>query len=52
MANCTKCGKAVGCGCNLKKGLCATCTQQNNTPKPVQNSGIKELVDLSNADKN
>jgi len=25
MAACSKCGKSVGCGCNLKGTLCATC---------------------------
>ena len=25
MANCRKCGTSVGCGCQLKDGLCATC---------------------------
>ena len=25
MAACSKCGKQVGCGCNLKEGLCAQC---------------------------
>lgn len=25
MAQCSKCGKEVGCGCNLTNGLCAIC---------------------------
>lgn len=25
MAKCTGCGKKVGCGCELKGGLCSTC---------------------------
>jgi hypothetical protein len=25
MANCRTCGTNVGCGCQLKDGLCATC---------------------------
>lgn len=25
MAICSKCGKNVGCGCNLVNGLCAAC---------------------------
>ena len=28
MASCTKCGKGVGCGCNLAGGLCATCAAE------------------------
>lgn len=28
MANCIKCKKPVGCGCNLKAGLCATCIKE------------------------
>lgn len=25
MASCSKCGKGVGCGCNLIEGLCPSC---------------------------
>jgi hypothetical protein len=28
MAQCSKCLKNVGCGCNLKDGLCLSCRQQ------------------------
>lgn len=28
MANCAKCGANVGCGCQLKNGLCAACASQ------------------------
>lgn len=28
MAACAKCGVKVGCGCQLKKGLCAACASQ------------------------
>jgi len=28
MAACSKCGKSVGCGCNLKGTLCATCNAE------------------------
>lgn len=31
MANCVKCGKHVGCGCQLVNGVCSTC---RNTPPP------------------
>lgn len=31
MATCSKCGTKVGCGCQLKGGLCASCrTTVNN----------------------
>ena len=54
MANCSNCGKAVGCGCNLKAGLCATCNQKKNQPKPVTESPkIQELLDAAKyANKN
>lgn len=31
MANCSNCGKSVGCGCQLIGGLCTTC---HNAGKP------------------
>jgi NMD protein affecting ribosome stability and mRNA decay len=36
MASCKKCGKAVGCGCSLKNGLCATCINESkNQVAPI-----------------
>lgn len=35
MANCSKCGKSVGCGCQLINGLCSTCHSTSVQPKPV-----------------
>ena len=32
MANCVKCGKTVGCGCELTNGLCQTCYQASIVP--------------------
>ena len=29
MAQCTACGAQVGCGCQLKNGLCAACAAKN-----------------------
>jgi len=29
-ATCKKCGANVGCGCNLKNGLCLACASQAN----------------------
>lgn len=38
MAQCRKCGAKVGCGCQLKEGLCPVCwsTEQKakTVPKP------------------
>jgi hypothetical protein len=28
MAKCSRCGASVGCGCNLKNGMCAFCAQK------------------------
>lgn len=28
MATCLKCGANVGCSCQLRNGLCATCASQ------------------------
>ena len=33
-AKCTKCGVDVGCGCNLKGGLCVTCRPKTPPPPP------------------
>lgn len=30
MAQCANCGTKVGCGCQLKNGLCATCAAKNS----------------------
>lgn len=30
MAQCNSCGANVGCGCQLKDGLCATCAGKLN----------------------
>ena len=30
MAQCNSCGANVGCGCQLKNGLCATCAGKIN----------------------
>lgn len=35
MAACKKCGKAVGCGCGLKGGLCATCAEEARLQLPT-----------------
>ena len=30
MAQCNSCGAKVGCGCQLKNGLCTTCAAKVN----------------------
>ena len=30
MAQCSGCGANIGCGCQLKNGLCATCASKVN----------------------
>lgn len=30
MAQCSKCGTKVGCGCQLKNGMCAYCANAKN----------------------
>jgi hypothetical protein len=32
MASCSNCKTNVGCGCNLKNGLCKNCQAQLNKP--------------------
>lgn len=34
MANCSKCGLQVSCGCSLIEGACSTCYMQSNQQSP------------------
>lgn len=34
MASCKNCGANVGCGCQLRDGLCGKCQSAATTPKP------------------
>jgi hypothetical protein len=34
MAICRNCGTSVGCGCQLREGLCGKCQSANTQPKP------------------
>jgi len=43
MAKCSSCGTNVGCGCNLKNGMCAFCVQKKKdaiTINPVVNQSL------------
>lgn len=53
MANCGKCGKEVGCGCNLVSGQCMSCynegldhsaPQMKTTSRQTYNLTLKEPV--------
>jgi hypothetical protein len=35
MAKCSNCGVNVGCGCQLKNGLCSFCAQQQAQIKNI-----------------
>lgn len=42
MASCKKCGVSVGCGCNLKDGLCQACYEASkNIIKTVKHALYK-----------
>jgi hypothetical protein len=36
MAKCSRCKASVGCGCNLKNGMCAFCAQKKKDEITVQ----------------
>lgn len=42
MAQCTKCKKTVGCGCQLVGGVCDTCRKAEAEAKLKQQSKIKQ----------
>lgn len=49
---CSKCGKEVGCGCNLTGGLCKTCLKEKKEEeKKAQNKQelIKKLTENVNS---
>jgi NMD protein affecting ribosome stability and mRNA decay len=42
MANCSKCGTKVGCGCQLTNGMCAACNSaKNNTTNVTQQTNTQ-----------
>lgn len=53
MAQCNKCKANVGCGCNLKEGLCSYCHAEIkkalvvNPPKPVEQNAESTIDQLS-----
>jgi len=36
MAKCSSCGASVGCGCNLKNGMCTYCANKKKDEVVVQ----------------
>lgn len=52
MASCSKCGKNVGCGCNLVGGLCLQCYSVNSTisTPSKKKSTYKKVVSYSQPD--
>jgi len=47
MANCSQCGKNVGCGCNLVNGLCAQCRKDNREKEVGTTPQTAEVIELS-----
>lgn len=51
MAQCNKCKASVGCGCNLKDGLCTYCYEENkkslivNPPTTASSRTVATPVD-------
>jgi hypothetical protein len=45
MAKCSSCGASVGCGCNLKNGMCAYCAQKKKDEVVVQPS-VTDRIEL------
>lgn len=43
MAKCKNCNTDVGCGCNLKGGLCASCREIATQEKPKTNIVIRAI---------
>lgn len=39
MASCSKCGKNVGCACNLAQGMCLQCYNANMNVSPATTVG-------------
>ncbi len=53
MAQCTKCGKSVGCSCSLIGGLCTTCYSEGNTDQFVAKKATRKVFkQLPNAPPN
>ena len=51
MANCAKCGKSVGCGCNLKGSLCATCANEKANQEAADKAALIKMKDPNDRNK-
>lgn len=48
MASCNKCGRDVGCGCNLISGYCPTCYNSTLDNNPAEPRTTKRIVYTNN----
>lgn len=46
MAKCSSCGASVGCGCNLKNGLCAFCANKKKEAITVVQPATTDRIEL------
>lgn len=48
MANCKKCNAEVGCGCQLKNGLCAACQKTNTAQILITTNNQNDVTTKTN----
>jgi hypothetical protein len=46
MAKCLSCGASVGCGCNLKNGMCAFCANKKKEEIKVVQPTTTDRIEL------
>lgn len=46
MASCKKCGSSVGCGCQLKNGMCSYCANKTSNNTKTKKDVITEIDKL------
>jgi hypothetical protein len=46
MAKCSNCGASVGCGCNLKNGMCAFCAQKKKEEITIIPQPVTDRIEL------
>ncbi len=47
MAKCSKCGTNVGCGCQLKNGLCAYCSSAKPATTTTSETQVKQQTNVA-----
>lgn len=50
MASCSKCGREVGCGCNLIEGQCMTCYNSTLSSSTPVSRATRKVVNYSTPD--